>query len=60
MAQAMLDEELIAMIRRVRGVRLTPLQRAVEAEALRRNLEHRNTGLPGCDPEAGVGAGLRA
>ena len=60
MAQAMLDEELISIMRRSRGEKATALQKAVKAEAFKRELHDLDTGLSGSNPGAGVGACLGA
>ena len=57
LAAAMLDDELVAIMRRYPGERPTALQKAVKKEAFSRGLETRHCGLPGYDPEPGIGAG---
>ena len=58
MAAAMLDAELIFAMRREPTEPPTPLQKAVKAEAFKRGLHLRNTGLPGYGPGTTVGVSL--
>ena len=47
MAEAMLDDELIATMRRHPTEAPTPLQKAVKVEARKRDLHLKVTGVPG-------------